>query len=54
MEKRIRSYRKRLILNIDPAIHRALVEAAAIKEITITKYVLQAIAEQIVKDKSHE
>ena len=54
MEKRIRSYRKRLILNIDPAIHRALVEVARIKEITITKYVLQAIAEQVIKDKLHE
>jgi len=54
MEKRIRRYRKRLILNIDPAIHQALVEAARIKEITVTKYVLQVIAKQIIKDKLYE
>jgi predicted HicB family RNase H-like nuclease len=54
VEKRIRSYRKRLILNIDPAIHRALVEAARLKEITVTKYVLQTLARQIIKDKLHE
>lgn len=51
--KKIR-YRKRLLLNIPDEIHMAIAHMADHKNITITKYVLQAVAEQIVKDKLYE
>ncbi len=49
-EKRIRKYRKRLLINIPPELHQQIVERAKVKETTITKYVSQAIAEAIIKD----
>lgn len=51
--KKIR-YRKRLLLNIPDEIHMTIVHMADHKGITITKYVLQAVAEQILKDKMYE
>ncbi len=51
--KKVR-YRKRLLLNIPDEIHVAITHMAEHKGITITKYVLQAVAEQIIKDKLYE
>lgn len=53
-EKRRAGYRKRLLLNIPEEIHAAIVSLADLKGTTITNYVLQAVAEQIIKDKLYE
>jgi len=56
MKKDIRKrvYRRRLILNIADCIHEEIARLADHKGITITNYVLQAVAEQILKDKMYE
>ena len=43
-----------MIINIPQEIHMTIGHMADHKGITITKYVLQAVAEQIIKDKIHE
>ena len=43
-----------MIINIPHDIHITIGDMATIKGITITRYVLQAVAEQIIKDKIHE
>lgn len=53
-EKRKRAYKRRLLMNIPDDIDREITKRARHKGITKTRYVLQAVAEQIIKDKLYE
>ena len=53
-ERKRKPYRKRLLFNIPEEIDREIERCARHKGITKTKFILQAVAEQIIKDKLHE
>ncbi len=53
-KKKKKPYKRRLLVNIPDEIHSAIMDMARHKGTTITGYVLQAVAEQILKDKFYE
>ena len=54
MEKIKRKTQKRLIININEAVHQEIKCRAAIRHISMTKWITRAIIEQIKKEKSFE
>ena len=53
-ERKKRAYRRRFLFNIPEEIDMEIERGARHKGISKAKYVLQAVAEQIIKDKMHE
>jgi len=53
-ERKKKAYRRRFLFNIPVEIDMEIERGARNKGITKAKYVLQAVAERIIKDKLHE